>query len=288
MSKKDIYYDNTMMSTYQTCQRKFLLRHLRGIVPKSKPQALEFGSAIHEGLSTWYETGDEQQALEDAFRDYTDDPMDEKRSSARGREILKKYFKQYPKEPFDIVANEVPFEQQLFSDDSYRYNLIGKIDLVINWHGGLYGFDHKTTSRLGKYYFNQYTLSRQFMGYTMAMKRIYSDIAKKVQGFYINAIAVYKNKFKFERSLQTYNSHKLGLYDKYIPRLMNEMAFKQERYEKTKDETLFIPNWGNCELYGHCPYKPICTSLRPENVIERNYTIDFWDPRDEFDKKDGE
>lgn len=279
---ESFYLDNTMMSDYQTCQRRYMYRHLKGLVPKSKSKALSFGGEIHEGLSTWYETGDEEKAINSAFTDYEDDPMDEKRTAARGREILRKYFDYYPQEPFEVIANELPFEQPMFTEENTTYYLIGKIDLIIKWHNFIYGLDHKTTSRLGKYYFDQFRLSRQFMGYTTALKRIYEDRAKQISGFYVNAIAVYKNKFKFERQLVTYTDTFLKRYNRFIPQLMKEIKHKTDYYQNTQDDSIFIPNWDSCEYYGKCPYKEICTSVKPHNIIERNYLVDYWDPRKEF------
>ncbi len=290
MVKSNLYYDNTKMKCFQTCRIKYYYRHILGLVPNMDKNALRFGKAIHTGLSIWYETGDADKALHEAFKDYEDDLTDEKRTSARGKEILSEYFLQYPTEPFDIIANEIPVEILISSDPYNNYILTGKIDLVCKWHGGIYGIDHKTTSRLGDYYFTQYEISRQMLGYTWALKQLYSAKDSAVQGMLINALAVYKNKFKFERQPLTYSQTKLQWYETYIPRLMKKIRGFENKVNIKEGENprdYILPNWNSCNNYGRCVYKEVCKSSRPEYVIEQNFKQEFWDPRDEFlDKKE--
>lgn len=283
MTKQALYYDNTMMGCYQTCQKKYWLRHIRGLVPKRTAMPLQYGDYMHQALSRWYE-GHEPEYCIAVFDDYQDDPMDEKRTAARGKETMLEYIKRYPQEPFEIVANEVPFEQEIYSDRRFTYTLVGKIDLVVKWHGNIYGLDHKTTSQLGSSYFYQYELSRQMIGYLLGLKRQYEDTGYSIHGMIINAIAVYKNNFKFAREIATYTQRKLNWYTDYVPKLMQEIAAKEELYERTKDAKIFLPNWDACDFYGHCAYKDVCKSSRPNAVLEEDYQIDFWDPREEVKK----
>lgn len=284
MSKTKVYYDNTKMRSFQTCRYKYFLRHLKGYVPESNSNALRFGSAIHEALSIWYETGDLDKALK-AFSDYEDDVNDEKRTASRGIDIMNEYVQVYSEEPFDIIANEVPFETLILETADTKYYLIGKIDLIVDWSSGIYGLDHKTTSQLGDYYFERYKLSRQMMGYTLALKNMYGN--SSVSGMLINAIAVYKNRFKFERQPVTYMSHKLSWYESSIKRLMARMKAFDDRVKDlspTEGKRRIVPNWDSCQNYGRCPYQSICQSKRPDYEADRNYEIDFWDPREELTK----
>ncbi len=267
-----VLLDNTIMSDYQTCPRKFFLRHLCDIVPEEESIYLRFGTYMHESLSVLYETHNAMKAME-VWDSYKDNPMDEKRTAARGKEIVKGYALEFPREPFEILANELPFQVPI-RDCFY---LIGKLDLVVEWHQGIYGMDHKTTSQLGKYYFEQFTRSRQMLGYTHGLRTLYGHLDQLVHGMIINAIAVYKSKLKFERHIQAYGDHRLEEYLRYVHKLMKEI----QKAVLKDDPTIFIPNTDACTLYGRCQYKNLCDSTRPKFELEHDYRIEPWDPREE-------
>lgn len=288
------YYDNTKMSDFQECPRKFAIRHIWDLVPNNKSMPLYFGEFMHDCLSKWYETGDEEQALA-IWEEYEDNQWDEKRTKSKGIDIFKEYVKTYPTEPFKILANELPFEVLIKREYGHEFYLTGKIDLVVEWHGGnKYILDHKTSSRLGSTYFKQFKPGRQMLGYCFATQELL-DI--DITGAFINALAVYKSKFAFERGLVSFTPRDFAEYIFIIPRIMQEMAVAERNYAHDVEvfdnyspwdimNSHFLPNWDSCFNWGGCPYRDICKSHGAKSVIDAGYREEHWDPREEFKKDD--
>ena len=283
------YFDNTRMSDYQECPRKYAIRHLWDLVPNRKSMPLYFGSTMHDCLSKWYETGDVKEALT-VWDEYEDNQWDEKRTKSRGTDIAISYFATYPSEPFKIISNEMPFEVHLVTIADDEYYLMGKIDLAIEWNNAIYVVDHKTTSQLGGSYFKQFKPSRQMPGYCIGLSKL---LDKTVSGAFINALAVYKSKTKYERSLITYTPRKLVEYTLIIPQLMQRMVDTEKVYKRVSEDLddkwtalnhSFLPNWDSCYNWGGCQYRDLCNANGAKSVVETGYREEHWDPREEFAK----
>ena len=63
----------------------------------------------------------------------------------------------------------------------------GRIDLVIQWDGKLWVLDHKTTSRGGETFYDDFYLAQQTIGYTWAAQQL---LDKPVAGLVLNAFEV--------------------------------------------------------------------------------------------------
>ena len=48
------YYDNTRISDYKTCPRKYLLRHKYDLVAEGTPLALTFGLCWHDAMDVMW------------------------------------------------------------------------------------------------------------------------------------------------------------------------------------------------------------------------------------------
>jgi hypothetical protein len=100
---------------------------------------------------------------------YPDDPTDEKdpRTRDRGMQILMAYIRKYRNEPFEVIAVEIPFARE-FEDFVY----VGILDLLIKENGKPKPLDHKSASRFGQQFMNQFKLSGQMTGYIDAVQEI--------------------------------------------------------------------------------------------------------------------
>jgi hypothetical protein len=110
------------------------------------------------------------------------DITDEKRTLAKGLEILSRYFGKYRREPFNVIATEIGGAMEL---GEYLYTV--RVDMATEWFSpkGVYGWDHKTTSSLGRFVVKP---NNQFSGYCAYLSEMYENLL----GFMVNQIGVYK------------------------------------------------------------------------------------------------
>lgn len=227
--------------------------------------------------------------------EWEDYEYDEMRTQVRALEIFANYFTTYPKEPWEILANEVPIEEKIGEDEEFEYFLIGKIDLVIRWYNMIYGVDHKTTSQLGDKYFDKFKPDLQMSGYSWALYQL-PGFRDKVQGMLINAINTAKtagllgSKVKpFGRHISTRTKQELESYPEMAMPLMRDIALAERdiepykilpNYDKQRDK-YFYRNQDNCtSKYGPCQYREACLkNLSPEHLAA-NFKVSIWDPRD--------
>lgn len=287
---EDMYYDYTCMNDFCTCHRMYFIKYILNKVPATIKTAPGFGQSFHKVLSRWY--GNPQMSLAErtryaisAFDDWIDQEYDPLRTRGRAIEIFSKYIDRYPRETFEIKANEIPVESLLYEDANYCFWLIGKIDLLVSMFDFLYGVDHKTTSQLGDSYFKHYDLSMQMTGYTWYLRKTYGD---SVQGMLINAISTAKTagtgKVKaFDRALTCRTTTDLKLYERTTVPIMMDITKRTVRYKEcptpeTRD-IQFYPNYNSCTNYGSCDYRELCLQHVSESYLQEKFIERIWDPR---------
>lgn len=120
--------------------------------------------------------------------------------------VLQRYHERYPTETWRVEHVEVPFELPLYTHEEHFKHVhgtydtwkghervipvkyMGRIDLGVVTHDGLrMVVDHKTTSRLGKEFWDRMRMSSQLRGYCWAYEQIHGV---KVHGYIVNAIRV--------------------------------------------------------------------------------------------------
>lgn len=270
--------DNTLFSDFEKCPRKYHWRHNLGWTPNSFSPALNFGGLMHGGLAIWYEHEDAERALDYmASADYVDVPG-EFRTRGRAMTVMAEYVTHYQVEPWDkIILTETPFTIE--TPEGFRYG--GKIDLVVVWRGGVWVVDHKTTTRGGPTYWNQFPNSPQMVGYVWAANQL---TGHDIRGVIINRILVHKNpkppEIMFVRRPFFYNSDKINEWYEMRVAAYHEMArcFENDHWR---------PRWDSCiTKYGKCQYYDVCTVSDPEDRqehLEAGYVVDFWDWEQEED-----
>jgi len=182
-------FDNFALDCFRNCPAFYDWRINRGIIkPGAKKTAADFGTSIHLSLEHYYKNGMTDASIAEAIQLFADsfadkqDITDEKRTLAKGLDILSKYFTKYRHEPFNVITTEVGGAMEL---GEYLYTF--RIDLAVEWYSpkGVYLFDHKTTSSLGRMVVKP---NNQFTGYTAAGVETYENLL----GFMLNSIGVYK------------------------------------------------------------------------------------------------
>lgn len=272
-------FDYSMLNTYQVCQRRFYYRHVRHLVTSRRQTPLEFGSAIHAALDTWYKEGDEAKALGDFRRVWEekggDSTDDVKRTGELGIKIIRGYCKKYAQEPFETVDIEIPFQIQIG-----EYNYIGRMDKVIKWDGITGPLDHKTSSQLGYHTFDQYNPNMQLDGYMYACRQLYDENCYwAVPDLLCTAKTKAGTPDGFQRKKETRTDDQIEAFPNIFTVLAKEVSRSMELDQ-------FIPCYSSCTYYGSCPYRQICMESKEiqERVINTFYTEDKWDPRNDIDE----
>lgn len=290
----DMTIDQSMVTTFQFCKRKFYWRYLRMLTTPTKSSALIFGSCIHAALDAYYSAvaapQDELQRFAEelaikTFRDSMEELMlpstnivrEERRTISFGEEILGGYFRRYPLvgEPFKVLESEVGFA---FASITSPFNVGGKIDLIIESPYGIDCLDHKTTSTLGERFFDAYLPNLQLPTYILGTQGIMGQCS----GGWINAIQTGVKKRSLERQRFQYSEFALNRTQILLD-LIGQDIF--DAYEACNDDlsvdTWFPMNPAFCVHKYPCEFRPLCNMDRdPTEIIppESSFVVEDWRP----------
>ncbi len=279
MSKSELDY--TMMSTFNTCRRKFDYRFNRGLVGQTGATAPDFGKGVHCGLDSWYVTRDVDQAIGMFKKNYKEQPeVDDKRTWKMGEWILKNYDTTYQDQPWKLVQSEQSFEIPLPNGNKH----IGRIDKIVDWDGMLWVVDHKTTSQLGASYFKMAEPNLQFLGYVWAARQM----GYQVVGVIVDAILVAKGLLEASSRAKL---TPLARYDKYVSQeeldeWLETVLRIHGDIKICADQGVWYPNFDACNYYGECSYRRVCKEPKDirERIIQLDYRVEHWDPRRKDDE----
>lgn len=287
-----------------TCPRKAYYALHRRLRSDDESAALVFGSAIHKALECYYSLPFETRTLPKNAADKADHLVwgnevedadngcmraitafreralsleslgtDDKRSLNNGAKILIKYFQTYANDGFivvndkhgPIVERRVSFE--IFNSKLLTINYFGTIDAILKNEktGIITVVDHKTTSALGKEFYNQIKPNHQYTGYVIGAQRF---LGIDTDMFMVNGIQVAKTLHTFARQFtnRTIEDY-LSLAETVIYAVANYMhASEQNAWPMNAPKP--------CTMYGGCTYHRICSvpvQLR-ENVLKASFT----------------
>jgi hypothetical protein len=278
--------DNFALTMHQTCPAKYNLRIKERWTSRYKSGALGFGASLHSGLAEWYRTGDVGEALRAIDKVWPEEmPSDDYRTKEKCLRVMAEYIRQYPKESFQIVGApenpliEVPFtlDTGLFTDSGEPIEYGGIFDGLIEFGDNVYILEHKSTSQLGSYYFNQYKPNNQVTGYVWAAGLL---SGRRVGGAIINAVGVYKSgATKFERQITTRTQAEIDEWLVGIKETCNEI----EAHER---KGIWPMRTMACTLYGQCEFHSIHSLAHDKErviALSQNYIKDQWnhEARDE-------
>ncbi len=271
--------DNFALTNFQTCPSKYDLRIRQGWTTRRRSSALAFGGGFHEGLATWYKTHDLAAALT-AIHEKWDETVsiDDYRTKEKAIQVMIDYVKRYPSENFQVVGAperpmiEVPFclDTGLVTDDGEPIEYGGIFDGLVDFNGQIWVFEHKTTSQLGSYYFDQFKPNNQVTGYIWAAEQL---SGRRTQGAIINAIGVYKTgATKFERGMTARHPQDLVEWLENVRLICNQI--------KRAEREGFSQSTNACTLYGKCEYHSVHVLSHPserEKRLEQDYLKEAWD-----------
>lgn len=294
---------------HQTCPAKYNLRINQGWTARRRSAALGFGAAVHNGLAAWHRGHGLAAAITAISESWpAEAPIDDYRTLNKAIEVMTQYTKVYPEESFKIVGMpDNPIVEQSFTLETGMYLSVcracgiehsrdypghicdmcgsplepieygGIFDGLVEANGMAYIFEHKTTSQLGDYYFDQFKPNNQITGYVWAAGKL---TGRRVGGAIINAIGVYKaGATRFRRSITTRSASDIDEWLANVRAVANEIDFHRR--------TGFWPmRTAACTIYGACEFRGVhtlSTEREREILLEQDYVKSEWD----FERRDG-
>lgn len=282
MAKMLPVLDNSAVSTYAECPRKFYYQY---VLHYQKPisAALHFGRVWHKMLDTWYTSGGNiiksvnAGAVEWGSIDFPSDH----RTLPRALESFGKYVKQFEskaehdstlgfKEGAPMV--EIAIELQ-WPEIPLPY--VGKIDRVVITTGDeVYINDHKTTSRMEQAFFRSFEMASQMLGYTRLGTMM---LGRPVSGVMVNAYNVTPTgkSDRFERQYVSLPEERVNHWAEVtLPAQMHAIIRAHENDD-------WQQNHASCSgKYGLCHYFDVCAmpKKRRDSFLELNFEIRAWNP----------
>ena len=176
------------------------------------------------------------------------------------------YLEEYRNDPCETViledgspAVELKFELPLTSE----IVLVGHIDRLVNYAGGIYVQDQKTTGgALGAYYFNRYNPDNQMSLYSVASKVVYKT---PVQGVMIDAAEIKVGFTRFARGFTYRTETQCDEWLRDTEYHIKETWRAVEAGYPMRDTA--------CQKYGGCQFLGICS--KDERVREEFLRSDF-------------
>lgn len=283
--------DSTLIASFRSCPRKFFLEYMQHWKPKSQSVHLVAGAAFATGLeisrTRFFVDGlspDDSlahglKALVEGYGDF-ECPEDSAKSVTRMAGALEYYMSQYPMEtdmakPHRISAEksgiEFSFAEPIDfinpeTGDPILY--VGRMDMITEYAGGLYGEDDKTCSSLGASWSKQWDMRSQFTGYTWGCKQA----GLPLQGFLVRGVSILKTKYETQQALT------------YRPQWMLDRWYEQLIRDVTRMKTMWEEGYWDysldhaCNEYAGCVFRQCCLTPDPTPWLETGFERRKWDP----------
>ncbi len=289
-------WDSTSLGWLKECPRKYQYSMILGLRSKGESVHLAFGQWYHSSLELYDKTRAEGQSHDDAMLFVVGEAMKMTwrdgapitfENTNKTRETLIRsviwYLDHFKDDPAQTVilsngkpAVELSFRMELDSlANAHPYAthhvLCGHLDRVVNFSGGAYVMDRKTSSStITSNYFDQYDPDNQMSLYTLAAKVIYQT---PVKGVIIDAVQIAVGFSRFSRGF-TYRT------DAQIEEWLADSKQWFRLAEQYATDNYWPMNDKSCHKYGGCAFRKVC-SKSPEvraKFLETDFIRHPWNP----------
>ena len=299
------FYDNTALSTYKDCPRKYFLRHVKGWRSEGVALPLVFGLAWHSGQDGLWkaakQVSDPAELTRVAMAHFLETWESEglnstldvdmaaamaPRTPGVAAEMYSHYISQRWKmlQDAELLACEQPFAVPLPKTANVWY--IGRLDKVVKWNGETVALEHKTTTAYRKEggfmnsYLDGWYTDSQIKGYQFGGGLFFPELTQ----VWVDAALVHRmvhDKFRFVPVAHQFPLLEEWVNDtkEWVVRLQND----QENFQRVGlAPGVFPKNENQCMgKFGPCTFANICrTNSRPDNlpVVPEGYMVEFWKP----------
>jgi hypothetical protein len=273
------------------CERRLWYMLCRGLRKRNSNHKMEYGTAVHKALESYYFDGDTEKAVNAAIDHYADVLVPDKdfRDLAHLVNLLNQYFKEdtgltVRRDPDPLL--EMRFAYPYLQTPELDVLFCGTIDFVGTYFGRPVIVDHKSTAAYGiASYFASYKISPQLMFYNLIWHKLFPEdnVGCMINGLFLGR----SNRNKFERSeIFEFSKDRLDKFQAYIDDLVRRIRSKLTVYFNTHadqdGEDIFLSNFACCETrFGLCSFAPLCTANSAgdrESIVNMDYVNKVYDP----------
>lgn len=284
-------FDSSSISDFKSCRQLFYKRNIHHWKPKEPSVHLHAGAAFAHGIEKAREAffieglsaADSEalglKALLDFYGDF-ECPPDSAKSADRMAGALTFYFDNYPlehgeSEPITLPSGkrgiEFNFVEPLPIKHPETGNPIlycGRLDAILNFAGGVFMCDEKTTTSLGATWSRQWDLRAQFTGYAWGCRQA----GIRVDGAIVRGVSILKTKYDTQEAI-TYRP------EWQVDRWFDELLFWISEAIRCWDNGKWQYNLDHaCSDFGGCAFRPACLSKDETPWLETYFERRRWDP----------
>ena len=290
--------DPSKLQTAMDCERKYFFEYMLGWRSTYKNNHLIFGTAWHKAqeyiLINGYEDRHVLAAFEEFLTEYrkefsedTDAELSPK-NPANAMKALLQYVQNFKNdhEKYEVLFTEIGGSVMLTDKDLLYF----KMDSILRdrKNNMKFSFEHKTGSRTGRQWEDQWQLKTQVGAYTHVMNCLYPQ--EEVRGIKIRGTFFQKkeNKFLSLPCWKTNDQMQVWMWNTlaWIDRIKHSTDVLMN--DCTEDDPVmmaFPMNTENCTKYFGCTYHDFCTAW-PNPLVRcaeppMGFEVDFWDTRAE-------
>lgn len=223
------------------------------------------------------------QALLAAYGSF-DCPPDSAKSAERMAGAFEFYFDNYP------LSNDDGYPIQLSDgkraiEFSFAHPLpilhpvtgnpllyVGRMDAIIQYAGGRYICDEKTTTQLGASWPRQWDLRSQFTGYAWGCQQA----GIQVEGAIVRGVSILKTKYDTAQSI---NYRPEWQIDRWYNELLEWIEDIKINYSRRGADQYWRHNLDHsCAEYGGCAFREACLSADKTPWLETAFEHRVWNP----------
>lgn len=279
-----------MIAEYKACQQKFNLTYLAEWKPKEPSVHLHAGAAFAKGLeaarSAFYVdeyTPEDAQAIGlKALLEFYGDfqcPADSAKSAERMAGAFEFYFSRYPlnqdSPPITLPGGkrgiEFSFAHPLPIKHPNTGNpllYVGRMDALLNYAGGVFICDEKTTTQLGASWSRQWDLRAQFTGYAWGC----AQAGIRVDGAIVRGVSILKTKYDTQEAISYRPDWQVERWYDQLIEWIDEIKvnWMRGKWRHNLDHS--------CAEYGGCSFRSACCSTDPSPWLETYFERRHWNP----------
>jgi len=283
--------DSSMLGTFKSCPEKFHKEYIKNWKQKDTNVHPHAGGAFAHGLevarNSFYVEGKNAEtsvalgmgALMKKYGNF-DCPPDSAKSLERMAGAFEFYFNNYP------LSDEDPPVTYAGGKRGIEFNFVhpidvahpvtgnpllycGRMDAILETHGGTFIVDEKTASSLGPQWSRQWDLRSQFTGYKWGCR----ESGIRVDGVIVRGVSILKTKYETQQAI-SYRPD--WVVDRWYDQLCSDWIPSMIRMWETNRFPYNLDH--SCADFGGCPFRSACQSADETPWLSTYFVRKHWDP----------
>lgn len=290
--------DPSKIQCAMDCERQFMFQYVFGWRSFNISNHLHFGTSWHKAMEYLLLHDYESNSVINAFdtflteyrKEFTEDTdsMYAPKDPANVLKALKEYcsLHKYEKDAFEVLYTEISGTVPITKDDVLHFRMDSILkDLRDSTY---FSLEHKTGSRTGRQWNDQWLMKTQIGTYIHVLKCLYPS--DEVKGIKVRGTFFQKTKNQFETVPVYKDNTQMQIWYWNTVSWMNRIRESMDILMNDcsdDDEVLpcFTMNTENCTKYFGCPYHDFCSAwsnpLRQYGEPPMGFKVEYWNPKEE-------